>query len=100
MQNGTQDSLTTHNVSTQGEFPAEIASWLMLTYLNQVQSFQKLASWIRNLLTLLDIQILITRLLFSILPKMLECESPEEEAVKLASVQVASEKQAVQHGPN
>ena len=66
-------TLATHNVSTQGEFPAETASWLMSKYLNQVQSFQKLALWMRNLLTLLNWQILMTRLQSSILPKMLEC---------------------------
>ena len=74
MQNGAQDSLATHNVGTQGEFPAEIASWLMHKYLNQVHFFQKLAPWMRNVLTLLDGQILMTRLGSSILPKMQECE--------------------------
>ena len=54
---GTQDSLPTHNVGTQGEFPAEIASWLMCKYLNQVHSFQKLASCMQNPLILLDRQI-------------------------------------------
>ena len=31
-QNVTQDLLATHNVCTHGEFPAEIASWLMLVF--------------------------------------------------------------------
>ena len=61
MQNGTQDSQATHNVSFMGEFPAEIASWLMSKYLNQIHFFQKLASWMLNLLTLLDGEILMTR---------------------------------------
>ena len=74
MQNGTQDSLPTHNVGTEGEFPAEIASWLMRKYLNQVHSLQKLACWMRNVLTWLDWQILMMRLLSFILPKMEECE--------------------------
>ena len=46
----------------------------MRKYLNQVHSFQKLASWMRNVLTLLDGQILITRLRSSILQTMQECE--------------------------
>ena len=74
MQNGTQDSLPTHNVGTEGEFPAEIASWLMRKYLNQVHSLQKLACWMQNVLTLLDWQILMMRLLSFFLPKMEECE--------------------------
>ena len=46
----------------------------MSKYLNQLHSFQKLASWMRNVLTLLDRQILMTRLLSPIQPKILECE--------------------------
>ena len=74
MQKGAQDSLATRKLGTQGEFPAEIASWLMCKYLNQVHSFQKLASWMQNVLTLLDWQILMTRLWSSFLPRMQECK--------------------------
>ena len=74
MQNGAQDSLATHKVGTQSEFPAEIPSWLMSKYLNQVRFSQKLAFLMQTVFTLLDWQILMTRLLSSILPKMQECK--------------------------
>ena len=74
MQNGAQDSMATHKVGTQSEFPAEIPSWLMSKYLNQVRFSQKLAFLMQTVFTLLDWQILMTRLLSSILPKMQECK--------------------------
>ena len=46
----------------------------MRKYLNQVHSFKKLASWTRNVLILLDWQILMTRRRYSLLPKMQDCE--------------------------
>ena len=46
----------------------------MRKYLNKVHSFQKLASWMRNVVAFLDGQILMTRLRSSILPEMHECE--------------------------
>ena len=46
----------------------------MRKYLNQVHSFKKLASGMQNVFALLDRQILMTRQLSSILPKMQACK--------------------------
>ena len=47
----------------------------MCKYLNQVHSFQKSASWMRNVVTLLKGQILMTRWQSSILQEIQECET-------------------------